>query len=154
MNLATATLPALALGSDPADRDNMKRPPVRASTLFEKPLIRAVAVQGILTAALTAAAYWAGASMSSHEAGQTMAFAVLALSQLIRSFTLSAAGFANRWLTAAAAASAALMAAILLVPSMQAAFRTTSLTAEEWLLSAALALLSAVPGELEKRRKK
>lgn len=154
VNLATATLPALALGSDPADRDNMKRPPVRASTLFEKPLIRAVAVQGLLTAALTAAAYWAGASMSSHEAGQTMAFAVLALSQLIRSFTLSAAGFANRWLTAAAAASAALMAAILLVPSMQAAFRTTSLTAEEWLLSAALALLSAVPGELEKRRKK
>lgn len=39
VNLATATLPALALGVDPASRNIMKHKPVKSGTLFEKDLV-------------------------------------------------------------------------------------------------------------------
>lgn len=159
VNLATATLPALALGNDPADADDMKRPPVRASTLFEKPLLRAVILQGLFTAALTTGAYWLGAAVSSHEAGQTMAFSVLAFSQLLGAFSLSsrrpAEGARNLWLPAAAAVSALIMAALLFLPSLQASFRTADLSALQWAAVGGFTLLSALPalaGRLLPRR--
>ncbi|NRN73010.1 Calcium-transporting ATPase 1 [Lactobacillus helveticus] len=41
VNLATATLPALALGVDPASKNIMKHKPVKTGTLFEKDLVGA-----------------------------------------------------------------------------------------------------------------
>ncbi|MFR1214010.1 MAG: cation transporting ATPase C-terminal domain-containing protein [Acutalibacteraceae bacterium] len=52
VNLATATLPALALGVDPA-KNIMKHPPVQSGTLFEASLISRVITQGIFVAATT-----------------------------------------------------------------------------------------------------
>ena len=83
VNLATATLPALALGVDPASKNIMKPPPVRSGTLFERDR---VVTQGIFVALLTTAAYWIGVRMADHTTGQTMAFCVLALSQMLRAF--------------------------------------------------------------------
>lgn len=40
VNLATATLPALALGVDPPSRNIMKHQPVKSTTLFEKILYK------------------------------------------------------------------------------------------------------------------
>lgn len=72
VNLATATLPALALGVEPASKNIMKHKPIKSGTLFEKDLIRRVVTQGIFVSAMTIAAYWIGASMGSHAEGQTM----------------------------------------------------------------------------------
>ena len=86
VNLATATLPALALGVEPASKNIMKHKPIKSGTLFEKDLIRRVVTQGIFVSAMTIAAYWIGASMGSHAEGQTMAFCTLAFSQMLRAF--------------------------------------------------------------------
>ena len=61
VNLATATLPALALGVEPASKNIMKHKPIKSGTLFEKDLIRRVVTQGIFVSAMTIAAYWIGA---------------------------------------------------------------------------------------------
>ena len=157
VNLATATLPALALGVDPEEKDAMKRPPVRSGSLFDRSLIRSVAAGGLFTALLTTLAYWIGAD-SSHAAGQTMAFAVLAFSQILRPFSLRSrepfwrrASAPNGWLRLAALLSAAFMAAILLLPQARAAFDVTALTPAQWGVAAALALASAAFAELWKR---
>ena len=63
VNLATATLPALALGVDPASKNIMKHKPVKSGTLFEKDLVRRVITQGIFVAAMTTCAYWIGADL-------------------------------------------------------------------------------------------
>ena len=86
VNLATATLPALALGVDPASRNIMKHPPVKTGTLFEKNLVKNVITQGIFVAAMTILAYWIGVGSGGHSAGMTMAFCVLAFSQMLRAF--------------------------------------------------------------------
>ena len=61
VNLATATLPALALGVDPASPNIMKHKPVKTGTVFEKDLVWRVISQGLFVALLTLTAYWIGA---------------------------------------------------------------------------------------------
>ena len=158
VNLATATLPSLALGVDPASRNIMRHQPVKSGTLFEKDLIHRVVVQGIFTAMMTLAAYWIGVSMQGHAAGQTMAFCVLAFSQMMRALNqrsntepvwIRAEGI-NPWLIVSFFASAFLMGCILLVPALQSAFHLTSLSGIQWLVSIALAMATILQMEVVK----
>ncbi|GJN63410.1 cation-translocating P-type ATPase [Faecalibacterium gallinarum] len=162
VNLATATLPALALGVDPASKNIMKHKPVKSGTLFEKDLVRRVITQGIFVAAMTTCAYWIGASMGSHVTGQTMAFCVLAFSQMLRAFNqrsntepiwVRAEGI-NPWLIVSFVVSALLMACILLVPALQNAFRLTLLDGTQWLIVIGLSLMSILQVEIVKTIKK
>lgn len=158
VNLATATLPALALGVDPASKNIMKHKPVKSGTLFEKDLVRRVIIQGIFVAAMTTCAYWIGASMGGHVTGQTMAFCVLAFSQMLRAFNqrsntepiwVRAEGI-NPWLILSFIASAILMACILLVPALQNAFQLTLLNGTQWLVVIGLSLMSILQVEITK----
>lgn len=158
VNLATATLPALALGVDPADKNIMKYSPVKAGTLFERELIVRVVSQGIFVAGMTLIAFWIGNHSGGYAAGQTMAFCVLALSQLLRAFNqrsnispiwVRAEGH-NPWLEVSFVVSAGLMACILFIPSLQHAFRLTYLGGEEWLMIVGLSLLSIIQMEIVK----
>ena len=162
VNLATATLPALALGVDPASKNIMKHKPVKSGTLFEKDLVRRVIIQGIFVAAMTTCAYWIGASMGGHVTGQTMAFCVLAFSQMLRAFNqrsntepiwVREEGI-NPWLIVSFVVSALLMACILLVPALQNAFRLTLLDGTQWLIVIGLSLMSILQVEIVKTIKK
>lgn len=164
VNLATATLPALALGVDPASRNIMRHQPERTDTLFDRAMIRRVAVQGLFVAALTTAAYWigdmalCGGSMHGQTVGRTMAFCVLAFAQLLRSFNQRSntepiwvrAEGVNPWLIASVLASAALMAVILFVPALHPVFKVTVLGGAEWLVVLGLSALSVIGVELAK----
>lgn len=134
----------------------MKHKPVKSGTLFEKDLLTRVAVQGIFVAILTLTAYHIGSSTLSHAVGQTMAFCVLAFSQLLRALNqrsnteyiwVRAEGH-NPWLWLSFTASVALMAAILLIPVLQQAFKLTALSCDMWFVVFALSLLSIVQIEV------
>lgn len=162
VNLATATLPALALGVDPASKNIMKHKPVKSGTLFEKNLVRRVIIQGIFVAAMTTCAYWIGANMGGHVTGQTMAFCVLAFSQMLRAFNqrsntepiwVRAEGI-NPWLIISFVVSALLMACILLVPALQNAFQLILLDGTQWLIVIGLSLMSILQVEIVKTIKK
>lgn len=158
VNLATATLPALALGIDPASRNIMKHQPVKSGTLFEKDLVRRVIIQGVFVAAITICAYWIGAGTGGHSDGQTMAFCVLAFSQMLRAFNqrsntepiwVRAEGI-NPWLIVSFVVSALLMACILYIPVLKDMFRLVSLDGGQWLTVIGLAMLSVVQVEIVK----
>lgn len=162
VNLATATLPALALGVDPASKNIMKHPPVKSGTLFEKDLVQRVIWQGVFVAAVTTCAYWIGAGMDGQITGQTMAFCVLAFSQMLRSLNqrsntepiwVRAEGI-NPWLIASFAGSALLMACILFIPALQRAFRLTAISGIQWLIVLGLSLFSVLQTEAGKLIKK
>lgn len=158
VNLATATLPALALGVDPASKNIVKHKPVKAGTLFEKDLVIRVITQGIFVALLTLTGYFIGKEIGNQVVGQTMAFSILALAQMIRSFNQHSntdpiwkrSAGNNPWLTVSFIISAFFMGIILFVPAMQDAFHITSLSAGQWLIVIALALLSIAQVELVK----
>lgn len=162
VNLATATLPALALGVDPASKNIMKHKPVKSGTLFEKDLVRRVITQGIFVAAMTTCAYWIGADLRGHVTGQTMAFCVLAFSQMLRAFNqrsntepiwVRAEGI-NPWLILSFVASAILMVCILFIPALQSAFQLTLLNGTQWLVVIGLSLMSILQVEIVKAIKR
>lgn len=158
VNLATASLPALALGVDPASKNIMKHKPVKAGTLFERDLIWRVIGQGIFVALMTLLAYWIGDTFDNPIAGQTMAFCVLALSQMLRSFNQHSntdpiwvrGNKVNIWLIVSFIISAILMGVILFTPNLQSLFHLTTLTPRQWLVVIILSLFSILQVELMK----
>ncbi len=162
VNLVTDSFPALALGVDPIQKDVMNAPPhKREEGIFSGGMGFSVAVEGCLVGALALLAYSLGrvffdADPTQPVVGRTMAFCVLSLSQLVHSFNMRSERsvlrlglFSNRKLVIACGFCALLMVSVVLCPPLAALFKTTSLTAFQWLLVGALSLcpLLVVEGE-------
>ena len=160
INLATDSLPAVALGVDPASPNVMKHKPVKSGTLFEKGMIYRIVLHGLFISAAAWAAYLIGTYCFAHDHVQamTMTFIVLSVSQLShalnqRSNTESVfkpGQGHNRFLALALLASAAIVAVVVFVPPLQNFFTLTNLTWEEWLVSLALSLFPLVAVEISK----
>ena len=151
INLVTDALPALALAFDPANRDIMNRKPKDTKKgIFTKGMVLRVIYQGIMIGALTLIAFCIGLSTNNIEGtpeyvehvkieiGQTMAFSVLALSQLVHVFNVrdnknsifKTKPFNNKTLLGAIAISALLMITILVVPVLRQIFSIWALPVE------------------------
>ncbi|WP_054199279.1 calcium-translocating P-type ATPase, PMCA-type [Clostridium baratii] len=149
INLATDTLPALALGIDPASKNIMKHKPIKSNSLFEKGLVFRVILHGIYITIATIFAYQAGIRTDSYEVGMTMAFLVLAISQLFHALNqrsntdsvFTKGNGHNSYLFFAMIISALIIAVILVIPALREFFSLTTLNANEWMIVLALALL-------------
>ena len=142
INLVTDSLPALALAFDPANKDIMKRKPLKTKGIFTKSMTYRIVYQGIMIGLLTLSAFMIGLAtttkpiqgltldQSKIEIGQTMAFMVLALSELTHVFNIrdnkksifKTNIFNNMKLIGAIILSAALMLIVLLVPALRTMF--------------------------------
>lgn len=140
VNLITDTLPALALGVDPASKNIMKHPPVKSGTLFERGLVVRVCLHGAFISAATIAAFWVGVNTDSYAAGMTMAFLVLSISQLLHALNQRSNSESiffrgngrNPYLFISIVASALVLMLILLVPYLRKIFSLTLITGSEW----------------------
>ena len=158
VNLVTATLPALALGVDPPSRNVMKHKPVKSGTLFEKILVENVVIQGVFTSFVTLCAYWIGAAMESHMVGQTMAFAVIAFSQMLRSLNMNSnteyifnrEGSKNKYIMMSFFVSAVFMISILVIPQLQNIFSITDINLKQWIIVIILGTLTMIQIEFVK----
>ncbi len=148
INLVTDSLPALALSVDPADADVMRRKPVDAKAGILHPgfLLR-LFWQGGMIAALSLGAFAVGMQKDVPTA-QTMAFAVLAFSQVIHSFNVRSqwrsalpSMFNNKPLLGALALVLSLMVLILLLPALHDIFHVVPLRYEQWLWVIGLSLM-------------
>lgn len=157
VNLATDTLPALALGVDPPEEDVMKRKPQKSSTLFEKDLIVRVITQGCFIAAATLMAFFIG-YRDDLPSGQAMAFCTIAFSQLFYSYSqrsntkpiFSKGFFENKYLLGSILISAGLMLVLVFIPPVREAFQLSSLDGDEWLIIIGLSLIPTALIEAKK----
>lgn len=90
INLVTDSLPAIALGMEPVEKDIMdRRPKPKNEGLFAYGYGVQVVLQGVMFGVLTLIAYFLGSSETgTHNGGQTMAFLVLAISQVVQAFNM------------------------------------------------------------------
>lgn len=145
INLVTDSLPALALGVEPAEYDIMKRKPrPKKEGIFSDGMGIVCALQGVMFCAITVIAYLLGRTHffsggDDPVMGQTMGFAVLAFSQLFHAFnarsrhSLFRIGlFSNLRMLGAFAVSALVMLAVLLIEPLQSLFGLTQLPLHEW----------------------
>ena len=153
VNLVTDSLPALAVGVDPADAGLMRRAPRDPRTGVITPRMwYGIALAAAVIAAGTLLTLDAGlpggliAGSGSVEYGRTLAFNTLVIFQLYAVFcarsdedSVGRGLFRNAWLWLAVAAGLALQTAVIYLPGLQRAFGTVALGAGDWLLCAGVA---------------
>ncbi len=125
INLVTDSLPAIALGMEPVEADVMEqKPKPKDEGLFAHGFGLRIALQGAMFGLLSLIAYYLGETQTGLvEGGQTMAFMVLALSQVVQAFNMRSERslfkigvFTNRKLNQAALVSAVLVLLVLFTP--------------------------------------
>ena len=158
INLATDSLPALALGVDPASKNVMKEKPVKSGSLFEKALVSRVILHGIFITIATISAFLIGYNTDSYIVGQTMAFSVLAISQMLHAFNqrsntdsiFTKGNGHNKYLFFALLSSFVLLLIILFVPVIRNIFSLTILKPIEWAITIGLSILPVILVEITK----
>lgn len=170
VNLVTDSLPAIALGVDPADADSMEQPPRRGNSLFSDGMVSSIALEGAMIGMLALLAFGIGHIYFDEEGayitGRTMAFAVLSLSQLIHAFNMRSehslfriSPLGNPMLLLAFFIGCLMQIGVIMVLPLAEIFKVCPLNGTEWLIVGALALTPLPVVELEKlcdrrRRKK
>jgi len=158
INLVTDSLPAIALGMEAVESDVMDRKPKpKNEGIFAHGLGVRVVLQGIMFAALTLIGFKVGENVTGTlEGGQTLAFMVLALSQVVQAFNMRSehslfkiGPFKNHKLNWAALASTLLVALVLFTP-VKSAFGLVTLPWKLYLLGVGLILVPLLAMELSK----
>ena len=158
INLVTDSLPAIALGMEPVEKDIMDQPPrPRDEGLFAHGFGVRIVLQGVMFGLLSLAAYWIGENATGSVAGgQTLAFMVLALSQVVQAFNMRSAHslfrigpFTNRRLNQAALVSILMVALVLFTP-LATPFGLIRLTGQLYLIGVGLILVPLVVMEIAK----
>ena len=161
VNLITDSLPALALSFDPAENNIMRRNPIPANIgIFTKGRIFRVGYQGLMIGTLTLLAYRIGIheDPSNVAIGQTMAFAVLSLSQLVHVFNIRSKTqsifktgiLSNMYLVYAVLISFVMMIGVLFIPFLQKIFKVVTLSPRDILIVAGLSFMPIIIVELFK----
>lgn len=157
VNLVTDGLPAMALGVDPAEPDVMNRKAKKRQGIFTKGMIWRICYQGAMVGLLSLAAFIIGKGVSL-ETGRTMAFAVLAFSQLVHAYNVRSSKhsvlihhpFQNKKLVLATLGSALLMVLVLNIPVLASIFKLTQLDGVHIAIVAGLSLAPLAVVELMK----
>ena len=164
INLLTDTAPALAMGVDPPPDDVMHRPPRRLDQrVIDGRMWAGIVWVGLVMATVTLAALdlglnggMLGGSGTITEA-RTMAVTTLVFAQMFNAFNARSDRasafhhlFTNRILWAAIALSCLLQVGLVQIPFMNAAFDTSPLAPEQWLICIGLASIVLWAAEAKK----
>ncbi len=146
INLVTDSLPAIALGMEPVESNIMSSPPKpKDESIFAHGFGLRVVLQGFMFGILSLVAFKLGEVMGgSVEAGRTMAFMVLALSQVVQAYNMRTdrslfkfGFFGNKKLNGASLISIILVSLVLFTP-LATLFGLVSLSLELYLIALAL----------------
>lgn len=158
INLVTDSLPAIALGMEAVESDVMDRKPKpKDEGLFAHGFGIQTVLQGVMFGTLSLIAYYLGETQTGMvEGGQTLAFMVLALSQVVQAFNMRSEHslfkigvFTNRNLNLAALASVLLVCLVLFTP-LRTVFGLISLSGAQYLIGLGLILIPLVVIEISK----
>lgn len=136
INLLTDSLPAIAIGMEPAEKDLLAQPPrdPREGILTKDFMLR-ILFQGALIAVCAMTAFHIGNNAGGAKLASTMAFATLTAARLFHGFNCRSAhsifkiGFRRNWYSLGAfAAGIVLLSLVLFVPGLQGLFEVVPMT--------------------------
>lgn len=151
INLLTDSLPAIALGLEPHNKDVMKdKPRAMNESILTKPFLISIGTEGLCIGIMTMIAFMIGYHGENALLGSTMAFGTLCSSRLVHGFNCKSARpviftnrfFNNIYLIGAFALGILLITAVLMIPALHGLFQVQTLNITQLLTVYGLALLN------------
>ena len=136
INLLTDSLPAIALGMEPHNREVMNEKPRSADeSILTKDFLGKVGLEGLVIGAMTIIGFLTGYHQNGALLGSTYAFGVLCLARLFHGFNCKSEHpvlftkrcFNNKWLQGAFLLGAAFITAVLMIPELHIIFKVETL---------------------------
>jgi len=163
LNLVTDGAPALALGLEKGDPDIMDRPPRPVNEpVVNREMVGGIVVQTVAITVAILGAFMVGLKWYPEPDdlawAQTMAFATLSISELLRAYTsrsehygLHQVGvFSNKYMQWAVVASFVIIVAVIYLPFLNLFFDTQPLGLREWAVMAPMMLIPSLAAEVNK----
>ncbi|WP_367933218.1 cation-translocating P-type ATPase, partial [Enterocloster citroniae] len=150
INLLTDSLPAIAIGMEPAEKDLLAEAPRNPKTgILTKDFMLTILTQGGIIAVCTMIAFHMGLSGGDTGIASTMAFSTLTLARLFHGFNCRSKhnifrlGFSSNWYSLGAfAAGVCLLGLVMFVPFLQKLFSVTPLSSAQM---GEVCLLAVIP---------
>jgi len=158
INLVTDSIPAIALGLEPASKDIMnKKPRDPKKGIFADGLWSKIFIEGTMIGVLTLLAFFIGNRLYGLEVGRTMAFLSLGLLELVHAFNIKSEEsifkvgiFSNKYLVLAFIVGTLLQIGVVIVPVIADIFKLVPLNATQWLYTIAISISPLLIMELQK----
>ena len=139
INLLTDSLPAIAIGMEPAEKDLLKQKPRDPKEgILTKKFMSNILLQGLLIAISTMIAFHIGKDAGGAKVASTMAFATLTAARLFHGFNLRSEhsifkiGFKKNWASLGAfVAGMVFLNLVLFVPPLSKLFEVTALSGNQ-----------------------
>lgn len=162
VNLVTDSLPAIALGLDPAEKSIMERKPFKnEKNLFSSNMWTRIGLEGIMIGMLALIAFGIGCVFFDKPGeiavGRTMSFATLSISQLVHAFNMRSEKsiftidlFSNLYLIWSFIIGVILQVIVIEIPYLAKIFKVVSLSPANWIVVVFLCIMPIVIVEIEK----
>ncbi len=158
INLVTDSLPAIAIGLEPPEKDIMERKPIDAKKgVFADGLWGKIILEGIMIGMLTLIAFSIGNKYYGLEVGRTMAFISMGMLELIHSFNIKSEKsifkvgiLENKYLIGSFIIGTFIQVIVAIIPAFANVFELTNLSMEQWIITCIISILPIPFMELQK----
>ena len=159
INLVTDSLPAIAIGLEPPEKDIMERKPIDSKKgIFADGLWSKIILEGIMIGMLTLIAFSIGNKYYGVEVGRTMAFISMGLLELVHSFNIKSEKsifkvgiLENKFLIGSFILGIFVQTIVVFIPALANIFSVTNLTSTQWLITLGISILPVPIIELQKQ---
>ena len=159
INLVTDSLPAIAIGLEPPEKDIMERKPTDSKKgIFADGLWSKIILEGIMIGMLTLITFSIGNKYYGVEVGRTMAFISMGLLELVHSFNIKSEKsifkvgiLENKFLIGSFVLGFLVQTIAVCIPALANIFNVTNLTKTQWLITLGISILPIPIIELQKK---
>ena len=159
INLVTDSLPAIAIGLEPPEKNIMNRKPVDSRKgIFADGLWNKILVEGIMLGMLTLVAFSIGNRFYGVEVGRTMAFIAMGMLELVHSFNIKSEQsifkvgiLENKYLIGSFILGILVQTIVVIVPTLAEIFKLVPLNQTQWIITIIISVLPIPIMELQKK---
>lgn len=159
INLVTDSLPAIAIGLEPPEKDIMQRKPINSRKgIFADGLWNKIIVEGIMMGMLTLVAFSIGNKYYGIEVGRTMAFISMGLLELVHSFNIKSEQsifkigiLENKFLIGSFILGFLVQTIVVIIPALAQIFKLVPLNQTQWIITLCISVLPIPIMELQKK---
>ena len=158
VNLVTDSLPAIAIGLEPPEKDIMKRKPIdNRRGLFAGGLWNKIIIEGIMIGMLTLLAFSIGNKFYGIDVGRTMAFVTIGILELVHSFNIKSEQsifkvgiLENKFLIGSFILGTLVQTIVVFVPWLADIFSLVQLNGIQWAITVIISVLPIPIMEIQK----